>query len=550
MTGQQPHTVALLLGLTLSLGSMVAVAAEIPDEQFSLLPFSYPSGGEYQGIQIRDNEVPGISVLIGRQQNEDRLCTNGGDPNCSTIGANFRAVIPVCQDASVTNCIVSLSAITDAGKVIEGVPSSEGFPASAANEYPADPARNLPQGATPSVWKLNGITHGGGTDEYLVTALIIGELQQGSRYAITGYNLSLAAITRRSGDFAPSVYKDRSVRAAAECPDNPNGCSFALVGGTGSDTTPCASIAEGLCAVREKLPSGVRFRLKFRVSQSPSGWFHGRLKDPSIAVAKLNSGVELSVEGEAVQVPVVAAIAPYSKLPISIQTLYPQNRFDGASWGDPGPNNRRNRLSVPDPDSEGAFNEYAAWSQLLDDRASASPTVWTVRTLQIPNDANGCFRDKNELLGVVTTNSMIYSPGPPVFNRSQSTLDYRLTSPHLTSKGVPFLGTYNLAMRSSVARCLYGFSSAPIGASVSIISADGSAQVATTSVNEKDEWLHLAAFGFTFSSPTVRVKLTQSKAPAASATLSKSGAKQITCSKGRVKKVFAGAKCPAGWKTV
>lgn len=548
MTGLRRHTTVLLLGFLLSLGNLVAVATEVPDEQFSLVPFSYPSGGEYQGIQIRDNEVPGISVLIGRQQNEDRLCTNGSDPVCNTLGANFRAVIPVCRDTSATNCLASLTAMSESGRTVEGIASSEGLPASAANEFPADLVRNLPQGATPSVWKLNGITHGGGTDEYLVTVLLSGELQQGSRYAITDYNLSIAAFTKRSGNYAPSVYKDRSMLGTSECPDNPNGCSFALVGGTGSDTTPCASIANGYCAVREKLPAGVRFRLTFRVSQSPSGWFHGRLKDPAISVSKLSSGVELSVEGEAVQVPIVAAIAPYADLPTSIQNLYPQNRFDGASWGDPGPNNRRNRLSVPDPDSEGAFKEFAAWAPLLQDRASASPTVWTARTLRIPNDANGCFRDTNALLGVVTTNSMIYSPGPPTFNRSQGTLDYRLTSPHLTSKQVPFLGTYDLAMRSSVARCLYGFSSAPIGATVSIVSADGAAQVATTSVNEKDDWLHLAAYGFTFSSPTVRVKLSQSKAPVATVTQPQAGAKKVVCSKGRLKKAFAGTKCPAGWK--
>lgn len=547
MVSRRRHLIVLLLGVTMSLSSVVGAATEVPDEQFSLVPFSYASGAEYQGLQIRDDEVPGISVLIGRQQNEDQLCTNGSDPKCSSVGANFRAVIPVCRGESQTNCIDSLTAVAESGEIVEAVPAAEGFPATAANEFPADPARNLPQGATPSVWTLPGITHGGATNEYLVTVLLSGELQQGSTYTITGYNMSIAAITRRSGDFAPSVYKDGSMRAPSECPDDPKGCRFSLVGTTGPDTTPCASISYGFCALRQRIPTDVRFRLKVRVSQSPSGWFHGRLTDPTITVAKRGSGVELSAEGKAVQVPIVAAIAPFSSLPASIQALYPQNRFDGASWGDPGPNNRRNRLSVPAPDSGLAFTEYAAWSQLLNEQASASPTVWTVRTLQIPGDANGCFRDPNLLLGVVTTNSMIYSPGPPTFNRAQGTLDYRLSSPHLTSKRTVFVGSYNLAMRSSVARCLYGFSSAPISASVSVVSADGTTQVATTSVAEKDAWLYLAANGFTFSAPTVRVKLSQSgSAPAVSP--SKRAPKSITCAKGRVKKTITGTKCPAGWK--
>lgn len=45
-------------------------------------------------------------------------------------------------------------------------------------------------------------------------------------------------------------------------------------------------------------------------------------------------------------------------------------------------------------------------------------------------------------------------------------------------------GTYDLVMRSEVARCLYGFSSAPVSASVSITGSDQTS-VATTLVNEK-----------------------------------------------------------------
>jgi hypothetical protein len=61
-------------------------------------------------------------------------------------------------------------------------------------------------------------------------------------------------------------------------------------------------------------------------------------------------------------------------------------------------------------------------------------------------------------------------------------------------------------------------------------------------VSEKDGWLHLAAYGFTFSSPTISVKLSQAKPLAKKTT--------ITCVKGKLtKKVTAvGPKCPAGYK--
>jgi hypothetical protein len=76
-------------------------------------------------------------------------------------------------------------------------------------------------------------------------------------------------------------------------------------------------------------------------------------------------------------------------------------------------------------------------------------------------------------------------------------------------------------------------------------------------VREKDGFLNLAAYNFTFSSPTVRVKLTQeavapSPSPSASASAAPAAAKKtsITCVKGKTtKKVTAvNPKCPIGYK--
>jgi hypothetical protein len=106
-------------------------------------------------------------------------------------------------------------------------------------------------------------------------------------------------------------------------------------------------------------------------------------------------------------------------------------------------------------------------------------------------------------------------------------------------------------MRSDYARCLYGFTSAPISASVSILSADGTSQVATTVLGERDGWLYLSANNFTFSSPTVKVKLTQEAPSKADASKSSPSAlNTITCVKGKtLKKVTAfNPKCPSGYK--
>ena len=124
-----------------------------------------------------------------------------------------------------------------------------------------------------------------------------------------------------------------------------------------------------------------------------------------------------------------------------------------------------------------------------------------------------------------------------------------------------FKGTYDLVMRSEVARCIYGFSKAPINATLSITSSDGTPQLATTVIGEKNGWLYLQARNFEFSAPIIQAKLTQeaevvvtptptpTPTPSAS-TKAPVKAVTITCIKGKmVKKVTAAKpKCPAGYK--
>ena len=112
-------------------------------------------------------------------------------------------------------------------------------------------------------------------------------------------------------------------------------------------------------------------------------------------------------------------------------------------------------------------------------------------------------------------------------------------------------------MRSDVARCIYKFSNAPIKASISVVTADGNNDVATTVSNETGGWLYLSANNFTFSAPTIQVKLSQD-APAktsgsTSAATPAPGVPMkstITCIKGKTTKAVTGVKpvCPTGYK--
>jgi hypothetical protein len=156
----------------------------------------------------------------------------------------------------------------------------------------------------------------------------------------------------------------------------------------------------------------------------------------------------------------------------------------------------------------------------------------------------------------VTTNATQYSAGPPKFDKAEGTLNYQVAAPHYGTDKSEFKGTYDLVIRSDVARCIYGFSKAPINATISITSSDGTPQIATTIIGEKDGWVYLRAKNFGFSAPVITAKFSQeaevsapTRAPSASAKAPVK-AVTITCIKGKmVKKVTAAKpKCPTGYK--
>ena len=135
-----------------------------------------------------------------------------------------------------------------------------------------------------------------------------------------------------------------------------------------------------------------------------------------------------------------------------------------------------------------------------------------------------------------------------------------MASSHNDRQGKVNIGNYNLQINSAVARCLYGFTDAPISATVSIVSENGENQVATTTIKESNGWIYLKAAGFTYSSPTVKVKFEQ-KAPEVVTVVAKPAkpakpapvtAKKstITCAKGKAIKRVTAVKplCPAGYK--
>lgn len=539
-----------LIGLALLAGSGTAVrAADIPDEQWSIMDglmekTADRTGVLLLGLSIEDNSnlSERASNIVGRQEGVTgelgfRLCPTIESKFCAKgLADRLYAILPVCDDASEINCIVGLTAIR-AGVEIKGE-YKRNFPQMGHTDFPSNLRRNIPEGSTPSIWTFAGLEHSGGSNEYLANFGVQASFNGESNATFSSFNAAINPVSIKAGKWGRNQVKDAS-KKTSDCITN---CGMELQGSSYDDKFICASVDDGFCAMRETFPSDVRFRISVRLSQSPTGWFHGRLKAPNIEIQPTKLGVSITIEAEPVSVPVIGILEAKSKLPSTLVNKY--GNQPAFNWStNNSPSDLTNKLIQYQPDDQRAFDALTDWQDFIKDKANASPTQWSVRTLDAGGEATQCFKSTTELIGIVTTNSMVYLGSPPAFDRENQSLDYKVASPHLNSKGEVFKGTYDLQIKADVARCLYGFSSAPISATVSILSDSGSTNVATTVVTERGGWLRMAAYGFTFSAPTVRVKLTQEKKSAQKKT-------SIICAKGKsTKKVSAvNPKCPTGYK--
>lgn len=232
-------------------------------------------------------------------------------------------------------------------------------------------------------------------------------------------------------------------------------------------------------------------------------------------------------------------------------------------------------MVMPKSSDPFGIDQLNLWLPYVGDKATELLGTWSMRTLDRNETAGAqrCFVDGTQgITGIVTTNATQYLAGPPQFNNSEQSLEYKVAAPHLTPKGEIFYGTYDLLMRSDVARCVYGFSNAPIKGTISVTSDKGEEKIATEQIKEANGWVSLSANGFTYSAPTIRVKLSQEKpepvkvevaAPEATPTptpaqivqqaakpATVSSKKSFTCVKGKMIKKVSGSnpKCPAGFK--
>jgi len=496
------------------------------------------------------------------------ICTDIQTQNCKNPDYySYVALLPVCSIQISINCIESLFSVDQQGKRFEGKFLRYSVEKQ-INNFAEDKDNKLPNNANSSYWEIPN-SNPSSSNKFVLNLGIEGKSTPGNSNEDKSYRRifsHLSPVTSVENGLmklggcvqdinaplgSPSVIANTSCSGLASIKNNGTGDTCEYPDG---DTGNCfaASPFDDL-----SLKYGVKIRLDFE----PLGWIHGRLMSPNIEINSKNDLVEVTILASPIRVPIFLNAGDWEKLGAATKnwwlTVFPQcnqkswecQKAGGKNPAQPWKDTESSFVGV-DLTSYGDYSlqMISALAQDVSDKAIATPTIWSFESMDQSRliGSNSCIVQGKGLKGIVTTNSTAYSAGPPTFEGNS--LNYQVASMHYLADGTVFTGTYDLLMRSSVARCLYNFSSAPVEAKVEVLNQDGKPQIATTQVSEGKGWLAMSAYGFTFSAPTIRVKLLQSKdvAPVVNST----GKKSITCLKGKISKKVTGnnPKCPVGYK--
>ena len=502
-------------------------------------------------------------------------CKSYMDAECSG-GSIYqaRAELQPCTTSNPTDCFKSIIVKDSTGKDIAATLVTDKM-AILRQNFTGSQSTWLPTGGNPLIYNIPGAPHASGS-YYMVKPDVLLRLNQGeTTFTLTKFEAGIYPIK-----FVPlkNIRKDANGNplqssASTDVKEYPD---FRIAGGPNTDECDGGLNDGANCIFPEAFPEGFTFGMNLRLTHALYGWLHGRIFKANVAMTSNPAsadGVDLSISGEPVAVPVIGGYVKSEGAPEKVlkyfTTLprYGTVYGSGQSFDRNGPLNTISVLHQHYDPHEYTMAEFRDWLDVLGDKSAAEPSYWIVQTIigGADDQVAKCTKDAKSLAGVVTTNATTYLPGPPAFDKAQGNLDYKVLAPHFKSDGSVMQGNYNLIMNTDLARCIYGFSNAPIGATVSVVASDGTNRVATTLVTQDAKFIKMLASGFEFSDPTVHVKITQDAqsvapkpeptpivAPVAVATPTPKPQKAttITCVKGKVTKKVTSVnpKCPTGYK--
>ena len=448
-----------------------------------------------EGTSMSGHPMSYIKANLGEGKGEIP-CKGLSDPKCQGVDISIAAYLTPCSATNTIGCINEVYAVDRSGNKTPAT-----FVRTVAkdpiNDFSEIPNSNIVNGeGAGGLWEFAKPLEGSTTNSYTLQSLLSGWTRNDGKPA--GYSIfkiSFSAVTTIKGDYrAPFFGIDKNDRLI----------------GFGGSADDCVLTENQLCFKRVEMPPNYRFGISVRLPNSLSGWFHGRIYRPDFNITSLGSqGFEYRFEAAPVTVPIVKSIVPRNEWSSEF------SKYVTDHW----PMSNGGGLLMPGNSGKLAIELTSRFLPIIKDKSTASADFWYLSTLDrygnggieeiVDDKIVKCSASPTKVSGIVTTNALVYTAGPPTFNPTTLSLDYKVLSPHLSEKDKENIGTYDLLVDSTVARCVYGFKSAAIRAQIEVVGNDGSNKVATTLFGEKGNWLILSANGFTYSDPTIRVKLTE-----------------------------------------
>jgi len=563
------------------------------------------------GFAIRDDrvltQISGITGATKGTHTTNLACDTVSDPKCATA-SNLRvmAVLPPCApDAALTDvCIKAVRTGDSAGNFQDAKLQYE----INTFKFPKNSKYNLPAGGGISVWR--GQTIKGTQLDFSVAVDLqinfntkqsgksgtatIGNSPDGYESDVIGFSAQILPTKVITGNYYPAKHD------ATKSASNPQGYEFEVLDNPGKgpedNYRDCIWHDLGRCGMPETFFGDQPIELVLQMDSQVSGWIFGRMKNVIASSKSLSKTTSLvSVSGQSINVPSGVSWVPVKEFDnsLGLKEMNWDNRAQKASgqimWSEPSnhpdlfefprfgiPPEMGGGVHEPNPKLKNAGGFLQAVEPWL--KTSEVTPTWRFQGMDPSSfwgmdqsQGNKVFectvKDTSKLHGVMTTNAMAYSWSPPAFK--DGVLSYKVAGAHHDVDGSVFKGTYDLAMNQESAKCIYGFTDAPIKASVSVVSSDGGVQeIATEMLTVKNGWLQLSAKNFTFSAPTIRIKLSQENSVKAAVTSTDTQntsknedkvaapvtapkkIKVINCVKGKVIRKISGVnpKCPTGFK--
>ena len=413
-----------------------------------------------------------------------KKCDSWNDSNCPVregFALEGRVVLGTCIDAEELGCIDSFKVFNSfgAGKKLTFVGKSFG----AAIDIPQALNLGIPRSSSPPVYQ----------DEqgnfFVVRAGLGVNVYPGSQTSLKlDVDITPVVRTNNSSLSAPKVENTNEPRT---------GLGIVYVSPSPSE---CVSTDVGICYKAITPETEYKYTVSVRVPRTVSGWLRGRVADANFDVAILNDKSQLiTVTAKSVKLPIAGGWVNFKDLPTGfIEKVWPSGGYD--------PSPSASYFLVADP-SQGdrGLEEYSAWSPYLKEKALTTVSNWSFGTNMSSSDES-CLKVAGQISGFVASNASVYSSKPPQWDAANSSLTYRVAAPHLDELGNVNSGNYTLAMPLTSIKCLYGKSTLPPSATVSVAYGNEVTNIATVSLQSDSGWVFFSANNFHYSSPNIVVK--------------------------------------------